>query len=78
MTLTAFASLSSINQRKAHAGNDSSSVPFPQTFCPSLVGARGFEPLNSERTDLQSVAFVHFATPPGDSGHLRSGATHDL
>ena len=30
----------------------------------SLVEGEGFEPSYSERTDLQSVAFNHSATPP--------------
>ena len=29
-----------------------------------MVEGDGFEPSNSERADLQSAAFSHFATPP--------------
>ena len=40
----------------------------PEIYClaPSsmLVEGEGFEPSYSERTDLQSVAFNHSATPP--------------
>ena len=38
----------------------------PLNYAPikKLVGADGFEPPNSMRTDLQSAAFGHFAKPP--------------
>jgi hypothetical protein len=41
----------------------------PLNYAPiKLVEADGFEPPNSERTDLQSAAFGHFAKPPGLNG----------
>ena len=33
-----------------------------------VVVGDGFEPPNSERIDLQSTAFSHFATPPDRTG----------
>ena len=33
-----------------------------------VVVGDGFEPPNSERADLQSAAFSHFATPPAGAG----------
>ncbi len=36
----------------------------PLNYAPKMVEGDGFEPPNSERTDLQSAAFGHFANPP--------------
>lgn len=47
---------------------------------PILVEGEGFEPSYSERTDLQSVAFNHSATPPNRTrnyaDYLTSCQTH--
>jgi hypothetical protein len=36
----------------------------PLNYAPVMVEGGGFEPPNPKGTDLQSVAFSHFATPP--------------
>ena len=40
------------------------SLPGESTIQTKMVEGAGFEPAYSERTDLQSVAFNHSATPP--------------
>lgn len=41
-----------------------SPLPYPKTSQTRMVEKGGFEPPNSERIDLQSTAFSHFATSP--------------
>ena len=44
---------------------ESKSVALPLGYSPiKMVEGDGFEPSNSERVDLQSTAFSHFATLP--------------
>ena len=44
---------------------ESKSVALPLGYTPIImVEGGGFEPPNPKGTDLQSVAFSHFATPP--------------
>lgn len=46
---------------------ESKSVALPLGYSPiEMVEGDGFEPSNSERVDLQSTAFSHFATPPSN------------
>ena len=50
----------------ATPAHPSKPTPTGPTYCvlKTLVEGEGFEPSYSERTDLQSVAFNHSATPP--------------
>ena len=42
----------------------SDALPLGYEAITKVVERDGFEPSNSKRTDLQSVAFSHFATSP--------------
>jgi hypothetical protein len=43
----------------------------PLNYAPLMVEGDGFEPPNPEGADLQSAAFSHFATPPGNGAGER-------
>ena len=54
--------LKQLSQRPDGLRGQSNQKSFNSTI--QMVVGAGFEPAYSERTDLQSVAFNHSATPP--------------
>ena len=50
----------------------SDALPLGYEAILKVVERDGFEPSNSRRTDLQSVAFSHFATSPKNGAETRT------
>ena len=50
----------------------SDALPLGYEANSKVVERDGFEPSNSMRTDLQSVAFSHFATSPKNGAETRT------